>query len=955
MEDVAPALVWALQELGHDAKLLFDTFEDGRKHIVLVPQMVEHGAPRPPAGSILYNMEQMTPDSVWSGRCNPDQVRAVFQGYEVWDYSPTNITRLAEMGISAKLASFGWAPCHGEFQDREPDLAAECSFFGSRSPRRVAVLDELKRQGLRVADGEAYGTRRNDIASRAAVLLNLRYYKPENPLESVRLLPALARGNVIVCEESPDPLQKELEGAVSFVSYQNLAAEVMRLAGNAEERKTRREAVKKILPALRYDKLLAPLVGETRAHQKMKFIVSILAIPTLPTRCLEESQDAIHEAILELGHESRKENTQGHTYPTDGTVVLLGWNLLGHRKVLPPPQTIFYQMEQLAVEDRPLGLDVVALLRKYRVWDYSQENVDLLRSKYGIIATHVPLGSAPSWRKPAELAAEETIDVVFAGTAPPRRTALIERLRQNGIHVVWLEGSWGAERDAIYERAKIILNVGYWENGVFAKARVLPPIASGRCVVSETGRDPKEEAEYASAIAFAPYDQILPTIQRLLADPGERARRKAEGIRIMKERPMSKYLAPVLSQMKPVVLINNRDRLTTTRAMVDDILRMGGRPIILDNDSSYPPLLDWYKTAPCEVDMLGKNLGSRAPWVSGAVERYALHGHYIVTDPDLDISDVPSDVIARLRQTLDLCPWATKIALSLRTDDLPAEALRVVWGNEHSYWSRHDKEKDAYFADTDTTFAMYRSTNPFSPSPAPAPYPSGNPFYTGMRLAPPYAARHLPWYQYEDTLSDEDRYYKDHASRAPGFSTSSPLPGKAASSEDLLSWSLSDRRDNLERGPLLERITRESMGAKRVADLGTGHGVTLRALLLAGPSDAFACDMMPIPIVGEVQRRASSCSIVSLAGDLRTNAPLSDIDVMVIDTRLTCADIYAVLERHAASARKVLILGTSRYETVGEDGTPGGVWHAVSGFCTAKRWRVLFRETAGIGMVGISR
>jgi hypothetical protein len=32
-----------------------------------------------------------------------------------------------------------------------------------------------------------------------------------------------------------------------------------------------------------------------------------------------------------------------------------------------------------------------------------------------------------------------------------------------------------------------------------------------------------------------------------------------------------------------------------------------------------------------------------------------------------------------------------------------------------------------------------------------------------LRTAPPYEARHLPWYQNSDQLSPEDRYYTEHA------------------------------------------------------------------------------------------------------------------------------------------------------------------------------------------------
>jgi hypothetical protein len=48
-------------------------------------------------------------------------------------------------------------------------------------------------------------------------------------------------------------------------------------------------------------------------------------------------------------------------------------------------------------------------------------------------------------------------------------------------------------------------------------------------------------------------------------------------------------------------------------------------PIVVDNDSTYPPLLEWYKTCDCEVILLGVNSGPRAPWESGCIDQRATY------------------------------------------------------------------------------------------------------------------------------------------------------------------------------------------------------------------------------------------------------------------------------------------------------------------------------------------
>jgi hypothetical protein len=171
--------------------------------------------------------------------------------------------------------------------------------------------------------------------------------------------------------------------------------------------------------------------------------------------------------------------------------------------------------------------------------------------------------------------------------------------------------------------------------------------------------------------------------------------------------------------------------------------------MIVDNGSTYPPLLEWYQTRPCEVKFLGRNVGSRAPWQCGLVNRYGSN-QYVVTDPDLDLSDVPKDLLERLAEGLSKHnTW--KCGLSLRIDDLPvgdSPPAKVAYDIESRYWTAPDGN-GFYRASVDTTFALYRHRILIKD------------FYSATRTAPPYCARHLPWYVTKDTISEEHKFYVD--------------------------------------------------------------------------------------------------------------------------------------------------------------------------------------------------
>src|SRR5207248_460339 len=99
------------------------------------------------------------------------------------------------------------------------------------------------------------------------------------------------------------------------------------------------------------------------------------------------------------------------------------------------------------------------------------------------------------------------------------------------------------------------------------------------------------------------------------------------------------------------------------------------------------PLLQWYDGCPFRVVRLDHNLGPLAAWLSGTVEREAGQ-YYVVTDPDLDISGVPRDLMEVLRAGLKAYPDVNKVGLSLelRDLDITVSTARDVVRWEQQFW-----------------------------------------------------------------------------------------------------------------------------------------------------------------------------------------------------------------------------------------------------------------------------
>lgn len=211
---------------------------------------------------------------------------------------------------------------------------------------------------------------------------------------------------------------------------------------------------------------------------------------------------------------------------------------------------------------------------------------------------------------------------------------------------------------------------------------------------------------------------------------------------------------------KITVWINNFNRLTSTQAMVEFLGRVPHcSTSIIDNASTYPPLLEWYDHAPCEVVRLNRNMGHLAPWLSGLATRGNGADFYAVTDPDLDLSNCPADLLEVLRLGLERYPERIKAGLGLEIGDLPA---RFPWRqgvieHESQFWSR-PLDGQFFDASVDTTFALYRTGLDY--------LGNGWSYDPSLRANHPYVARHRPWYLDFLDLDEEERHYFTQAGPA---------------------------------------------------------------------------------------------------------------------------------------------------------------------------------------------
>ncbi|HEX3568968.1 MAG TPA: glycosyltransferase family 2 protein [Candidatus Saccharimonadales bacterium] len=202
------------------------------------------------------------------------------------------------------------------------------------------------------------------------------------------------------------------------------------------------------------------------------------------------------------------------------------------------------------------------------------------------------------------------------------------------------------------------------------------------------------------------------------------------------------------------VFIICRDRVNDLRLLVRWLEQNGLHKItFIDNDSVYPPLVDYLHKTPYQVIKLYRNVGHTSPWGLGLVRALVPEDFYIVSDPDvIPTKDCPKDVLKHFLDVHKQYFMYLKVGFGLRIDDLPdhyrLKQSVIEW--ESQFW-KQELAPGVYEAGVDTTFALYK------------PFTYTYKLHPSLRTGAPYVARHMPWYMDPEKISEEERHYRFRA------------------------------------------------------------------------------------------------------------------------------------------------------------------------------------------------
>jgi len=209
------------------------------------------------------------------------------------------------------------------------------------------------------------------------------------------------------------------------------------------------------------------------------------------------------------------------------------------------------------------------------------------------------------------------------------------------------------------------------------------------------------------------------------------------------------YILP--SKKIPIVTIGYNN-LFFMRNFINQLKRFDNPIIILDNKSTFEPMLEYYEEikrelgSKIEIRLLNKNYGSNVT----VQLKHTLPNVFILSDCDLQLNPrMPknvSDILLNLSNKYKT--FKVGLALNIADKDQFLDCKNYTGGQsiydwEKKYWLNpiKDSKYELYSALIDTTFSLVNYN-----------YESGN----HIRIAGDFTAKHLPWYK---------NYMKEHISQ----------------------------------------------------------------------------------------------------------------------------------------------------------------------------------------------
>jgi hypothetical protein len=250
-----------------------------------------------------------------------------------------------------------------------------------------------------------------------------------------------------------------------------------------------------------------------------------------------------------LGHAAAA--TRNGFDPGALNVVLAGFHIEPALLDRLPRRTVFYNLEQVEASLFERLPALKPAFARFEVWDYSAQNVARLRP-HAPVLHHLPIGTVPELTRIAPNPVQD-IDVLFYGVLTDRRQAALAAMRQRGLNVHAVFGVYGAARDALIARSRIVLNMHKHDARVFETVRVSYLLANRKAVVAEVTPTTEIDPDLSDAVCGVDFDELPAACERLAQDDAARDALQERGFARMTARNEVYFIRKLLNERQKTI------------------------------------------------------------------------------------------------------------------------------------------------------------------------------------------------------------------------------------------------------------------------------------------------------------------------------------------------------------------------------------------------------------------
>jgi hypothetical protein len=266
------------------------------------------------------------------------------------------------------------------------------------------------------------------------------------------------------------------------------------------------------------------------------------------TRAFDDFVQLLQNSFESLGISVRIAVNQ---FSAVGVNVVIGANVLTRlpESLRPelPKNTVIFNLETVHPASPWMEEYYLSLLRAHPVWDYSSVNIARLAEYFGIHRTTlVKIGHMPVMSR-IESVVSPDIDVLFYGNLSPRRAKILMDITKTGINLVSLTGVYGKERDNFIARAKLVLNLQYYDfPGISEIIRLSFLLSNRKAIVTESGDNVAIEGDVEQCVVPARYEDLAETCFKLCHDDAARKRIESRGYALFSRRSQAAFLSEAI-------------------------------------------------------------------------------------------------------------------------------------------------------------------------------------------------------------------------------------------------------------------------------------------------------------------------------------------------------------------------------------------------------------------------